>query len=93
MAGLIMHIINLFIGASITILSLGLFVLSLLSYRKNMNIKMLIVSLVFLFFFIKSMLLSLSLFFNVTIFVDSMYNVWFFDLIVLALLYIASLKR
>ena len=87
-----MQVIDLFVSASITMLSLGLLVLSLLGYRRSKNVKMLLVSLVFLVFLIKGIIVSFSLFLEITIF-DSILNIWIFDLIILVLLYITSLKR
>jgi hypothetical protein len=88
-----MQPLDLLVSASITVLSLGLLTLSLLSYFRNRNSKMLFVSLVFLVFLIKGIVVSLSLFFEDMNLFDSMMNIWFFDLVILVLLYVASLKR
>jgi hypothetical protein len=87
-----MQIIELFLTASITMLALGLMILSLLGYRKNHNTKMLFITMVFFVFLIKGLLFTIDLFIeDFTIFASNL-NIWFFDLAVLVLLYIASLK-
>ena len=88
-----MQIVDLFVSASITMLSLGLTTLSLLAYRRHRNSKMLFVSLVFMVFLVKGILFSISLFFEEITLFDSISSIWFFDIIILVLLYIASLKR
>lgn len=87
-----MSILDLFIGASITVLSLGLFVLSMLGYYRRRNPKMIFVSLVFLIFFIKGIMLSLGIFSSEIIILNTSINPWIFDLLILVLLYITSLK-
>ena len=88
-----MEIQNIIISAFITIFSLGLLAVSLASYRKYKNIKLLFVSIVFFVFLIKGLLFSLGLFYeNITAFNSGTY-MGLFDLIVLILLFIATLKR
>jgi hypothetical protein len=89
-----MEIDIIFIYAVITILSLTLLVVTLLSYIKYKNNKLLFISLVFLFLFIRGILLSLNLVNDqIADFVSSGY-IWIFDVVVLVLLYVAySLKR
>lgn len=87
-----MQTIELFLTASITMLALGLMILSLLGYRKNHNTKMLFITMVFFVFLIKGLLFTIDLFIeDFTIFASNL-NIWFFDLAVLVLLYIVSLK-
>ena len=88
-----MEMESIVIEACITIFSLGLLVVSLLSYRKYKNTKLLFVSLVFLVFLLKGILFSLGLF-NAQIagIVSNPYT-GLFDLVVLVLLFIATLKR
>lgn len=88
-----MEIESIIIDACITIFALGLFIVSLLSYRKYKNGKLLFVSLVFLIFLVKGMLLSLSLFYSQFADIISNPYVGLFDLIILVLLFIATLKR
>ena len=73
--------------------SIGLFVVSLLSYKKYKNLKLLFVSLAFFVFFIKGMLQSISLFYEEITILNSTIYTGFFDLIILILLFIATLKR
>jgi len=88
-----MSILELLIISFIIVISFSLFVLSILSFKKSRSIKMLLISIVFLVFFIKVIIYNVSLYFsNINIF-DSITNMWIFDLAVLLLLYIASMKR
>lgn len=87
-----MSVLDLFISASITVLSLGLFILSLLGYLRRKKTKMIFVSLVFLVFLVKGILLSLGIFSSEIIVLNSSFNPWIFDLVVLVLLYVTSLK-
>ena len=57
-----MYIKDSIISAFITIFSVGLLAVSLASYRKYKNLKLLFVSFVFVVFFIKGILLSFGLF-------------------------------
>ena len=88
-----MEIESIIIDAGITIFALGLFIVSLLSYRKYKKGKLLFVSLVFLIFLVKGILLSLSLFYIQFADIISNPYVGLFDLIILVLLFIATLKR
>ena len=88
-----MEIENIVLSAFITIFSVGLLTISFASYKKYKNLKLLFVSFVFLVFLIKGILLSSSLFFsNITIFNSILYT-GLFDLIILVLLFLATLKR
>ena len=88
-----MEIQSIVISAAITIFALALLIISLLSYWKYKNKKLLLISLVFLFFLIRGALLSLSIFYpDLEAITSSMY-IWIVDLVILILLYIASLKR
>lgn len=88
-----MEILELFIVSCITVISFTLLVLSLLAYKKSKSIKMLFISFVFLVFFAKIILYNVSLYVTEINIFDSITNIWIFDLIVLLLLYIASMKR
>jgi hypothetical protein len=88
-----MDIVSIFIIACITIFSLALLVISLLSYWKYKNIKLLFISMVFLVFFTRSVLLTLGLFYEQVAAVTSSVYIWMFDLLILVVLYIISLKR
>lgn len=88
-----MEIYGIIISAAVTIFSLGLLLVSLASYRKYKNLKLLFVSIVFLVFLIKGILLSLSLFIDEIAVIKSTPYTGLFDLIILILLFIATLKR
>ena len=82
------------IVALITILALILFIVTLLSYRKYKNRKLLLVSMVFFFLLIRGVLLSLGLFYASFTQLTTSGYIWLFDLAVLIFLYAAySLKR
>ena len=88
-----MEIESIIISAGITILALGMLLVSLLSYRRFKNSKLLFVSGAFLLFFIKGLLLSIELFTSeLTWFTSSMYF-HAIDVIILILLFTATLKR
>ena len=79
--------------ACITIFSLILLVVSLLSYRKYRSIKLLLISMMLLVFFARGVLLSLGLFVpSIAAFTSSIY-IWVFDLVILTVLYVTSLKK
>ena len=86
------EIILLFAG--ITILSIILLTVTLFSYTKTKNRKLIFVSLIFFFLFIRGSLLSFGLFNDQILNLTSSEYIWIFDLIVLVLLYLAySIKR
>ena len=77
----------------LTIFSFGLWIISILSYWKSKNKKILFVSIVFLLFLFKGVLLSLSVF---LIDLQEFLSITFlaiFDLLVLFLLFVAVLKK
>jgi hypothetical protein len=88
-----METVSIVLDAGITIFALGLLLVSLFSYRKYKNSKLLFVSFVFLIFFIKGIILSVNLFNNQL--ADIISNPYFelFDLIIIVLLFVATLKR
>jgi hypothetical protein len=82
----------IFVGF-ITVFSLGLLIISFNSYRKSKNKKILFVSLVLLFFFLKTLFLSFMLF---TMQIESnsiLFALELFDLLILMFLYIAVLIK
>ena len=87
---------QIILSACVTIFSLGLLVVSLASYRRYRNGKLLVVSTVFFVFLVKGVLMSLSLFspgFSVfDVLVSGSYN-GLLDLVILVLLFVATLKR
>jgi len=88
-----MEIETIVIYAGITIFSFGLFIISILGLRKHRTIKILFVTLAFLMFFIRGVILSLSLINNLSKEIVSSSFFWLLDLIILALLLIATIKR
>ena len=84
---------SIIIDACITVFSLGLLIVSLLSYRKYKNVKLLFVSIVFFVFFVKGIVFSLGLFNNQFAGILSNPYIGLFDLLVLVLLFMATLKR
>jgi uncharacterized membrane protein len=85
------------ISAAVTIFAIGLLVVSLVSYRKYHNSKLFFISLVFIVLLIKGVLLSVSIFYPtelkpVTSILYSPYS-GLFDVAVLFLLFIGTLKR
>lgn len=81
------------LGAAITIVALILLTISLISYRRYRNKKLLFVVIVFLFFLIRGVLLSASIFYEPLQPIVTSYYLWIIDLIVLTLLYLAALQR
>jgi hypothetical protein len=88
-----MEIESIIINAGITIFSLGLLAISLASYKKYKNMKLLFIGIVFLVFLVKGILLSLEIFYSEIISISSSTYWGLFDLIILILLFIATLKR
>jgi len=75
-----------------TVLSLALLVISLLSFFRYRSMRMLLISFMLCLFFVRSVVLSLGLFFpSVAAFSGSVY-VWVFDVVILGVLYVAALK-
>ena len=87
------EVINIIISAFITIFSIGLLAVSLASYKKYKNLKLLFVSLVFVVFFIKGLILSIGLFYSDFENILTTTYSGIFDLCVLVLLFVATLKR
>jgi hypothetical protein len=71
----------------------GLLAVSLASYRKYKNLKLLFVSLVFLVLLTKGVLMSVGLFTEEFAALNSMPYTGLLDLIILILLFLATLKR
>ncbi|MEM0466373.1 MAG: hypothetical protein QXX20_02065 [Candidatus Thermoplasmatota archaeon] len=88
-----MQLISIFVNACITILSAGLLIISLLSYKKKNNRNLLFLTIAFIFFFFKGIILSLSLMYLTfqEIILDPLFG--FFDVLILAFLFISTLKR
>jgi len=76
-----------------TVFSLGMFLVSLLSYRRYKNTKLLFVCLAFFVFFIKGLLQSVSLFSTELTILRPDFSAGLFDVVILLLLFFATLKR
>jgi len=86
-----MEFISIILSASITVFSLGLFIISLVSYLKYKNKKLLFVSAAFFIFLLKGIVMSSNAF--VEEFSMSMILFGVLDLVVLIALFVATLKR
>jgi len=86
-------LVTLFLNACITILSGGLLVLTVVGYVKNRNAKLLFVVVAFLLFLVKGVVLSLGVF--VRGYSHVLENPYFglFDVFILLLLFVSTLKR
>ena len=82
----------IFVGF-ITVFSLGLLIISFNSYGKSKNKKILFVSLVLLFFFLKTLFLSFMLFIAQIESNSILFALELFDLLILMFLYIAVLIK
>jgi len=85
--------VNIIIVGFATIFSLGLFIISLISYRKSKNKKILFVNLVLLLFFLKNLFLSFTLFTTQIQNNNTLLVLGLFDLFILVFLYIAVLTK
>ena len=85
--------VNIAISACVTIFSLGLLIITLISYNKSKNIKLLFVSIVFIILLVKGIILSLSIFVEDFENIITIPLIGFFDLIILLALFVATLKR
>jgi len=81
-----MNVESIIISSSITILSLGLLLLALASYKKYKNKKLIFVSIVFFVLLIKGILFSYGLFNEEVVEILSFPYVGLFDLIILIFL-------
>ena len=84
---------DVFIGAGITIFSSALLVISLLSYRRYRNVKLLFIGMILCVFLLRGILLSLSLFYVTIQPFTSSYSFGVLDLLVLVIIYLLTLKR
>ena len=86
-----MTIEEIVISAFITILSIGLLTISIFSYLKRKNMKLIFVSMVFLIFLSKGLLFTINVFF--TEIADLFIYFGILDVIILILLFISTIKR
>ena len=88
-----METINIIIAACVTVFSFGLLIISLVSYNRSKNLKLLFVSMVFLILLLRGLLLSISLLIDdFDTFVTMPFS-GLLDLFILVFLFIATLKR
>lgn len=91
-----MESVGVVLSAGITIFSLGLLIITLFSYHKYRSIRLLLISLVFVVFLFKGVVFSLSFFSSEFTSLAAWFSGTYwgvFDLIILVLLFIATLKR
>ena len=79
--------------AIITILSLVLVIISFLSYWKYQKPKLLLIGGVFLLFLVRGILLSIGLFIPIVQEFTSSEFIWVFDIAMLLVLYLTSLRK
>jgi len=85
--------LNIILSASITIIALGLFVVSILSFKRYKNMKLIFISSAFFVFFIKGIIQSLSIFQRDLTWIDTNPYMKLIDLVILIFLFVATLKR
>ena len=91
-----MDYIDITISASISMISLGLLVLAIISYRKYHNFKMLVLGIVFLLLLIKGILFTVTIFYpDITVLNDFLFSRYsgMFDVLMLISLFVATMKR
>jgi len=86
-------LVNIGIVGITTVFSLGLFMISLISYHKSKNKKIFFVSLLLLLFSLKNLLLSFFLFTEQIPNNFTILALEFFDLLILVFLFIAVLTK
>lgn len=86
-------LVNIGIVGITTVFSLGLVIISMISYRKSKNKKILFVSIVLLLFFIKNLFLSFFLFTGQIQNDFTILALELFDLLILVFLFIAVLTK
>ncbi|MFH1100678.1 MAG: hypothetical protein V1726_01400 [Methanobacteriota archaeon] len=91
-----MAIEQVILSAGVTIFSLGLLIVSLASYWRFRNVKLLVISFVFVVFLVKGVLMSLQVFTTGSSFASMVLSGSYsgvLDVVVLVLLFVATLKR
>ena len=88
-----METIEIILSGFITVFSLGLLAIAVRSYIKFKNVKLLFIGLIFLIFLIKGLILSINIFYPGYLLFDSIFYVEFFDIVILILIFISTLKR
>ena len=88
-----MNLETIALSAILTMFTLGLCIVSILSYRSFKNSKLLFVSIAFFVFFMKNCVQSISLFYDDLSMFHPTFYTGLFDLVILIFLYGATLKR
>ena len=91
-----MELVSVVISAGVTIFALGLLIVSLVSYKRFHKRRLLFISVVFIVFLVKGMFFTLSLFYQGIPAIDLVLTGTYsgvFDLVILILLFAATLKR
>ena len=88
-----MDLATIVLTSCITVFSLGMFLVSLISFRTYKNVKLLFVCVAFFVFFIKGIVQSMSLFSSEVTFMRPDFFSGLFDMVILILLFMATLKR
>ena len=86
-----MMVEEIIISAFITVLSIGLLTISIFSYLKRKNMKLFLVSMVFLIFLSKGLLFTINVFF--TEIPDLLIYFGILDVVILVIFFISTLKR
>jgi hypothetical protein len=88
-----MDLFGIIVSASITIFSFALLVISVLSYWRYRNIKVLFIAAITVLFFIRGIIFSLGLFQHDILTMTAQSSFWLFDVVILLFLYMTALKR
>ena len=75
------------------VISIGLLIISIFSYTKSHNKKLLFVTAVFFIFAVEGIIMSISLFVDLPSYLISIRSICFFNLIALVMLFMATLKK
>ena len=91
---MIADILQIILSASVTTLASGLLIISLLSFRKFRNNKLLLISLVFVLFLIRGVLMSIGVFWEefFALYITT-FHLGILDVLMLLVLFIATLKK
>ena len=84
---------SIIISPFLIVFSLGMLITSIMSYHRSKNIKLIFVSLVFLIFLIKGIIIALTIAYQEFTVLTSLSYFGTLDVIILILLFIATLKR
>jgi hypothetical protein len=88
-----MQLEQLLITPFLIVFSLGLLITSLMSYQRSKNTKLIFVSVVFFLFLLKGILMGIDVMYPGIPLLSSLFSFAVVDVIILVLLFIATLKR